>query len=92
MWYRIGATRSITGGRKIEPGVRMADRLKDVSTQYRRLYIFYQYTVFVFTRGKLKILKVFLYHDFHHCTGSWFGRRCNFLKSKRDSVVRAKWC
>lgn len=30
MWYRIGATRSITGGRKIEPGVRMADRLKDV--------------------------------------------------------------
>jgi hypothetical protein len=31
MWYRIGATRSITGGRKIEPGVRMVDRLKDVS-------------------------------------------------------------
>jgi hypothetical protein len=72
MWYRIGATRSITGGRKIEPGVRMADRLKDVSTQYRSLYRICIY------KGKIKDTKSFLYHDFHHCTRSWFGRRCNF--------------
>jgi hypothetical protein len=53
MWYRIGATRSITGGRKIEPGVRMADRLKDVSTQYRRLYRICIY------KGKIKDSKIF---------------------------------
>jgi len=41
MWYRIGATRSITGGRKIEPGVRMADRLKDVSKKSFMKYLLF---------------------------------------------------
>ena len=32
IWYRIGATRNITGGRRIQPGMKMSDKLKDVST------------------------------------------------------------
>ena len=28
MWYRIGATRNMTGGRRIQPGGRMSDTLK----------------------------------------------------------------
>ena len=31
MWYRIGAVRSMTGGRKTQPSTRMSDRLKEVS-------------------------------------------------------------
>ena len=30
MWYRIGATRNMTGGRKITPTLKMADKLKEV--------------------------------------------------------------
>jgi len=30
IWYRIGATRNITGGRRIQPGMKMSDKLKDV--------------------------------------------------------------
>jgi len=30
MWYRIGATRNMTGGRKIQPTLKMSDKLKEV--------------------------------------------------------------
>eukprot|EP00092_Neocalanus_flemingeri_P005435 GFUD01005858.1.p1 GENE.GFUD01005858.1~~GFUD01005858.1.p1 ORF type:complete len:850 (-),score=199.84 GFUD01005858.1:223-2772(-) len=30
MWYRIGATRNMTGGRKIQPTLKMNDKLKEV--------------------------------------------------------------
>jgi len=29
MWYRIGATRSMTGGRKIQPALKMTEKLKE---------------------------------------------------------------
>eukprot|EP00090_Calanus_glacialis_P017022 TRINITY_DN265_c0_g1_i4.p1 TRINITY_DN265_c0_g1~~TRINITY_DN265_c0_g1_i4.p1 ORF type:complete len:628 (+),score=150.87 TRINITY_DN265_c0_g1_i4:224-2107(+) len=29
MWYRIGATRNMTGGRKIQPSLKMGDKLKE---------------------------------------------------------------
>ena len=31
MWYRIGAVRNITGGRKTQPSVKMNEKLKEVS-------------------------------------------------------------
>ena len=31
MWYRIGATRNLTGGRKIMPSLRMNDQVRQVS-------------------------------------------------------------
>ena len=31
MWYRIGATRNMTGGRKIQPTQKMSGKLKEVS-------------------------------------------------------------
>ena len=31
MWYRIGAVRNITGGRKTDPSTKMTDKLKIVS-------------------------------------------------------------
>ena len=34
MWYRIGAVRSMTGGRKTQPSTRMSERLKEVSTAH----------------------------------------------------------
>ena len=33
MWYRINATRNMTGGRKIGPSVKMNDKLKEVSDE-----------------------------------------------------------
>merc|ERR1719369_984085 len=30
MWYRIGATRNMTGGRRIQPAVRLSDTLQQV--------------------------------------------------------------
>jgi len=30
MWYRIGATRNMTGGRKIQPSLKMSDNLREV--------------------------------------------------------------
>ena len=30
MWYRIGAVRNMTGGRKTQPATKMNDRLKEV--------------------------------------------------------------
>jgi len=30
IWYRIGATRNMTGGRKIQPTMKMTDKLKEV--------------------------------------------------------------
>merc|ERR1719500_2646409 len=30
IWYRIGATRNMTGGRKIQPTLKMSDKLKEV--------------------------------------------------------------
>ena len=30
MWYRINATRNMTGGRKIQPSLKMNDKLKEV--------------------------------------------------------------
>ena len=30
MWYRIGATRNLTGGRKITPTIRMNEKIKKV--------------------------------------------------------------
>ena len=34
MWYRIGATRNMTGGRKIQPTPKMSGKLKEVSRVY----------------------------------------------------------
>jgi len=31
MWYRIGAVRNMTGGRKTQPGVRLSTRMREVS-------------------------------------------------------------
>ena len=31
MWYRINATRNMTGGRKIQPNQKMNDKMKEVS-------------------------------------------------------------
>jgi hypothetical protein len=31
MWYRIGAVRNMTGGRKTQPATKMSDKLKEVS-------------------------------------------------------------
>ena len=31
MWYRIGAVRIMTGGRKTQPATKMSDKLKEVS-------------------------------------------------------------
>lgn len=39
IWYRIGATRNITGGRRIQPGMKMSDKLKDVSVYYNHARI-----------------------------------------------------
>ena len=30
MWYRINATRNMTGGRKIQPNQKMNDKMKEV--------------------------------------------------------------
>jgi hypothetical protein len=30
MWYRINATRNMTGGRKIQPSFKMNEKLKEV--------------------------------------------------------------
>ena len=30
MWYRIGAVRNMTGGRKTDPSTKMTDKLKTV--------------------------------------------------------------
>jgi hypothetical protein len=31
MWYRIGAVRNMTGGRKTDPSARLNDKLKEVN-------------------------------------------------------------
>ena len=33
MWYRINATRNMTGGRKIQPNQKMNDKMKEVGSQ-----------------------------------------------------------
>ena len=35
MWYRIGAVRNMTGGRKTQPTVKLNDKLKEVSEEDR---------------------------------------------------------
>ena len=32
MWYRINATRNMTGGRKIQPNQKMNDKMKEVGS------------------------------------------------------------
>ena len=39
MWYRIGATRSMTGGRKIQPALKMTEKLKEVSEHHSILLV-----------------------------------------------------
>ena len=34
MWYRINATRNMTGGRKIQPTFKMNDKLKEVDFEW----------------------------------------------------------
>ena len=40
MWYRIGAVRNMTGGRKTQPAAKMNDRLKEVITLITLSYLF----------------------------------------------------
>ena len=41
MWYRIGAVRNMTGGRKTQPATKMNDRLKEVL--FLIFFIFHKY-------------------------------------------------
>ena len=39
MWYRIGAVRNMTGGRKTQPATKMSDKLKEVGRHNSFLFL-----------------------------------------------------
>jgi hypothetical protein len=60
MWYRIGAVRNMTGGRKTDPSTKMSEKLKTVRTFK---FIF----AYCFTNKplKAKIISLFTFELIH---------------------------
>ena len=50
MWYRIGAVRNMTGGRKTDPSTKMNEKLKTVNKTFIQIFI-----------QKLKCEKLFIF-------------------------------
>ena len=51
MWYRIGAVRNMTGGRKTQPATKMNEKLKEVRAGPRGLCFAYIFQKCLFTNN-----------------------------------------